>query len=101
MKQNTANIDRFLDDRGKIAQLPVKRLSRVHVLAYLADKFETGRDYTEKEVNGICDEWHTFGDYFVLRRGLVDEGFLRRLPNGAKYWRAEMPNVEPTNGGAI
>jgi hypothetical protein len=32
------------------------------MLAYLADKFKAGRDYTGKEVNAIIDEWHTFGD---------------------------------------
>lgn len=77
---------RFLDGE-QIKQLPVKQTHRLYVLQYLATKFETGKDYTEAQVNAIIDEWHTFGDYFILRRALVDSGLLKRLPNGSKYWR--------------
>ncbi len=82
-------LKRFLDEEGKIKQLPVKKEVRFVVLAYLAEKFLTDRDYTEKEVNGIIDRWHTFGDYFVLRRELIDNGLLCRTSNGAKYWKEE------------
>lgn len=82
----------FLDEKGKIAQLPQKQSRRYAVLAYLAEKFMPGRDYTEREVNAICDDWHTFGDYFILRRELVDFGLLNRENNGSRYWR---PPVDP------
>ncbi|MDD3168339.1 MAG: DUF2087 domain-containing protein [Eubacteriales bacterium] len=77
---------RFLDE-DRIRQLPVKGAHRLAVLRYLASKFETGKGYTEAQVNAIIDEWHTFGDYFILRRELVDSGLLKRLPNGSNYWR--------------
>lgn len=77
---------RFLEG-DKIRQLPVKSAYRLAVLKYLASKFETGKDYTEAEVNAVIDAWHTFGDYFILRRELIDSGLLKRLPNGSKYWR--------------
>lgn len=77
---------RFLDGE-QIKQLPVKQTHKLYVLQYLATKFETEKEYTEAQVNAIIDEWHTFGDYFILRRALVDSGLLKRLPNGSKYWR--------------
>ncbi len=77
---------RFLEGE-RIRQLPTKGAHRLLVLKYLASKFETGRDYTEGQVNAIIDDWHTFGDYFILRRELIDCGLLRRLPNGSRYWR--------------
>lgn len=77
---------RFLDGE-QIKQLPAKESHRLYVLKYLASKFEIGKEYTEARVNAIIDEWHTFGDYFILRRALVDSGLLKRLPNGSKYWR--------------
>jgi len=80
-------ISRFLDESGKIKQLPEKKTYRIEVLSYLAEKFEVNRDYTEKEVNCICDEWHTFSDYFILRRELVDNGLLCREPSGSRYWK--------------
>lgn len=80
-------ITRFLDERGRIVRLPQKQKVRVAILGYLAEKFEAGRDYTEKEINVICDAWHTFGDYFLLRRELVDQGLLCREANGSRYWK--------------
>ena len=84
---------RFLEGE-KINQIPVKQSHKLLVLAYLASKFETGKEYTEAQVNAIIDEWHTFGDYFVLRRELIDNHFLKRLPNGSKYWREENENTD-------
>lgn len=80
------NISAFMDDAGRIIQLPAPNRTRIPVLAHLAEKFEEGRIYREKEINGIINEWHTFGDYFILRRLLVDYGFLARTPDGARYW---------------
>ena len=80
---------RFLE-KGKIRQLPVKTAYKRYVMEYLVSKFETGKDYTEAEVNAVIDEWHTFGDCFILRRELIDAGLLKRLPNGSKYWRERL-----------
>jgi hypothetical protein len=76
----------FLDENGKITRLPVPNRTRVPVLRYLAGKFKEDRNYSEKEVNLIIDEWHSFGDYFILRRLLIDYRFLARTADGAKYW---------------
>lgn len=86
---NPPVITQFLDDQGRITRLPTKHKTRSAVLAHLADRFERGAVYTEKEVNALCERWHTFGDYFVLRRELVDEGFLSRRTDGGAYWRNE------------
>lgn len=80
------NISIFLDKAGKIVRIPALNRTRIPVLAYLAGKFEEGRIYNEKEVNEIINAWHTFGDYFILRRLLIDYKFLERTPDGAKYW---------------
>lgn len=80
-------ISKFLDDSGKITQLSQKKSIRLATLFYLAEKFEGNRNFTEKEVNSICEEWHTFGDYFLLRRELIDNGVLCREPDGSRYWK--------------
>lgn len=87
MESLEINLTPFLDEQGRVVQLPKKQLKRKAVLAYLAEKFEQGRIYTEKEVNAICEDWHTFQDYFLIRRSLVDGGFLRREKDGSAYWR--------------
>ncbi len=80
-------IERFLDEEGRLKQLPAKQAPRAEVYAYLAEKFDVGTDYTEHEVNAILSSWHNFNDFFTLRRGLVDSGWLCRLQNGSRYWR--------------
>jgi hypothetical protein len=77
----------FLDDEGRIKQLPVRGEAKQAVLAYLAEKFFCDRDYTQKEVNAIISDWHTFGDYFLLRRELIDAALLGRERDGSRYWK--------------
>jgi Uncharacterized protein conserved in bacteria len=84
------NIERFLDSTGKIMQLPQKQATKCELLKYLASKFEEGCIYSEREVNEICNEWHTFGDHFLLRRELVDHDLLCRKQDGSQYWRAQV-----------
>ena len=86
-------IKRFLDDNGRLKQFPAKAAVRMQVLAYLHTKFEKGRKYTEKEVNSIISQWITFGDYFIVRRSLVDNGLLARTSNGSEYWKIETPEI--------
>jgi len=81
-----SNIAVFLDEAGRITQIPKPTRTKIPILAYLASKFEQERVYSEKEVNNLIDTWHTFGDYFILRRLLIDYKFLGRTPNGAEYW---------------
>ena len=50
-------------------------------------KFETGKFYTEKEVNEVLNNSHTFGDAALLRRELFEKKFLDRELDGRKYWK--------------
>ncbi len=77
----------FLDKDEKVKQLPAKKGRREEVFRYLCSKFEDGVYYTEKEVNQILAKWNTIGDYFILRRGLVDSKMLLRTPDGSQYWK--------------
>lgn len=80
------NISAFLDEEGKIKQWPAASKNKIAVVGYLAGKFEKDRIYNEKEVNEIINTWHTFNDYFLLRRSLIDYKFMGRTRNGAEYW---------------
>ncbi len=80
-------LNRFLDEDGKLKQWPAKQMIKEEACAYLAQKFEYDRDYTEHDVNAIIASNHTFGDYFLLRRSLIESGYLCRTPNGSRYWK--------------
>ena len=75
----------FLDADLRLIKYPAKRRKKILSLFYLASKFENGRDYTEREVNHILQNWHTFGDWAMLRRDLYDMRFFSRQPDGSSY----------------
>jgi len=83
----------FLDADGRLKKYPVKYKLQVMSLFYLASKLEPGRRYTEKELNHVLREWHTFEDWAILRRALYDMRFMDREPKGAYYWMVE---TQPT-----
>jgi hypothetical protein len=85
-------VRRFIH-RGRLLSVPAARGKRLVVLDYLAGLFEPGRRYPEPEVNELLGRYHP--DYAMLRRYLVDDGFLDRedepAPSGSRsvkvYWR--------------
>ena len=83
----------FLDAEGRVTQFPARRRKLLAVLQYLAGKFEPGRVYTEREVNGVLLAWHTFGDPATLRRELYDFHFLDRSADGRVY---QLADPQPT-----
>lgn len=97
-RSKNTDIAVFLDEDGKIRQLPASARTRRLILVYLADKFTAGKTYSEKEVNARIDAWHTFEDYFILRRLLVDCGFMGRKTDGSAYWRLQAPCEKEVEG---
>jgi hypothetical protein len=75
-----------MDSTGRLSEWPSKRSLQAVVLTYLAGKFEAGRLYTEREVNDLLRQWHTFGDHALLRRELFEAGYLNRERDGSAYW---------------
>ena len=76
----------FLDTEGKLIRYPPRYKQKMLSLFYLASKFESGKKYTEQEVNELLKEWHTFGDWAMLRRDLFDTFFLGRETDCSLYW---------------
>ena len=65
-------------------------------IAYLATKFETGREYREREVNQVLVEWHTFGDWALLRRLLFDWRYMDRESDGSRYRLRPPTDIVPS-----
>jgi hypothetical protein len=78
-----AKVDRAFFAGDRLRRMPAKRAKRLIVLDRLAQLFEPGRTYREDAVNRMLVEVHP--DYAMLRRYLVDEGFLAR--EFGYYWR--------------
>lgn len=85
----------FLDDEGRLIKFPAKRKMKLYALFFLAQAFEADREYTEKEVNALLNERHTFADPATLRRELFDYRFLDRSRDGKSYCLSEpQPDFE-------
>jgi DNA-binding transcriptional ArsR family regulator len=86
-----ADLKRFMDAQGLLNMYPTRRRDQLAVLAFLIEKFELGRDYSEREVNEVLKSTlnPTNNDFATLRRELYDAGLLNRERNGSRYWRAQ------------
>jgi hypothetical protein len=69
---------------GRLTSIPTQHAKRLVILDRLAQEFEPGRHYTEREVNTILRHW--YDDPAMLRRYLVDNEFMER--DHGDYWRA-------------
>ena len=100
-----ADVLRRFVHNGRLLAMPAAHAKRLVVLDHLAGLFEPGRRYPEREVNELLGRYHR--DYAMLRRYLVDDGFLDRAdepaPSGSRsvkiYWRTggtvELDRPEP------
>lgn len=75
-------LDRAIVD-GRLTAMPAKHSRRLIVLDHLAQRFEPGLRYTERQVNAMLAGVDS--DTAALRRYLVDERFLDRADG--EYWR--------------
>jgi hypothetical protein len=76
---------RFVTD-GRITQIPRQHAKRRVLLDLLAQEFEIGVRYSEKEVNETLRRFHS--DVAAWRRYLVDAEFMDRDAETGLYWRA-------------
>lgn len=69
---------------GPLSTFPKREKHRLVVLEEMTKRFERERIYNEKEINQILED--VYHDYVMLRRYLIDYGFLDRKPDGSQYW---------------
>ena len=84
-----------LDDEGRLRQWPSRHKVQRMAVALLARRFEMANEYSEREVNERLMDGHTFADWALLRRNLVDWGFMTRESDGSRY------RLRPEAAGAI
>jgi hypothetical protein len=75
---------RAFTGHGRIETLPARHARRHLLLDKIAQAFEPGVRYSERQVSLFLGALHA--DYAALRRYLVDEEFLSR--SDGQYWRS-------------
>lgn len=68
----------------KLKKFSPKEKKKIVILAKIAEQFQCGKQYSEKELNQILKE--IYDDYAVIRRYLVDYGFMGRTDDSQQYW---------------
>jgi len=62
-----------------------KEKKKIVILRKVAEQFESGKQYSEPEVNAILKEiWE---DFATMRRYLIEYGYLDRTKDGKTYWK--------------
>jgi ribosomal protein S18 acetylase RimI-like enzyme len=82
------NVKKFCGSDGKVKSWPTKNNLKQEVIEYFSTKFKYNIIYTEKEINQVIDDNHTFNDCISIRRELIDNHLLYRTNSGSKYWKA-------------
>jgi len=77
----------FTDTEGRITAFPHQEKKYLVLLRYVAGAFEPDVQYTEKQVNEVLSRYNE--DTALLRRNLVDYGFMGRQGGGGSYWRIQ------------
>ena len=68
-----------------LVRWPKKQKEKLVLLRRIAELFQEGRRYNEKEVNAVLVK--VWADHVDIRRYLIEYGFLARKPDGSEYWR--------------
>ena len=68
-------LDSFFAD-GRLVSIPTQRKKERIILEHIARAFESGRDYSEREVNIIIADFHD--DFCTIRRDMIAEKLLSR-----------------------
>lgn len=74
-----------MTDEGGIKSFPAKEKKKIIILRKITGHFKVGTKYSEKEVNRIL--MRIYDDHVLLRRYLIEYGFLDRTPDGSIYIR--------------
>lgn len=69
---------------GVLSKFPIKQKQKLIVLREIAKRLEGQESYSEKELNQLL--MTIYDDYVVIRRYLIEYGFLDRKADGSLYW---------------
>jgi Fe2+ or Zn2+ uptake regulation protein len=76
LDERTQTLERFMKN-GRLLGLPVQIKRQMYIYEEVANRFEPGRTYPEREVDAILKDIYEY-DYVTLRRSLIDFHYLTR-----------------------
>lgn len=95
MAEDFECIASFIDGDGKLIAMPSKKKRQLYAIWYIASKIDSGKTYTEREINEAINSLTVFKDPATLRREMYDRFLLDRSPDCREYrMRSDMPTLE-------
>jgi hypothetical protein len=88
------DIRKYFDISSRIFVWPAKKKNRLKLLKFLYSLFQEGINYPEKQINSILNEVHSFNDPSLLRRELIEIGYLRRSRDSSSYWKVREADLD-------
>lgn len=83
-------IKNYTHSDGTLKQIPNQQKKLLAILHYVTKNFESGKKYSEKEINHELEKFHA--DYAFLRRSLIDFKIMARENGGTAYWLLDQKN---------
>ena len=77
-------IKKLFNDQGQLSRFPSKEKEKLIVLLQIVNEFEPESIYNEKELNQKLK--NIYPDFPLIRRYLIEYGFLDRKKDGSQYW---------------
>lgn len=87
-EEYTATVKRYFDfsnDRLELRRWPKQQKVIITLLHRVIEEFQHNKHYTDKETTALLKD--IYFDYVILRRYLIEYGFLDRTADGRTYWR--------------
>jgi hypothetical protein len=82
-KEQEEIIKKFFQE-GHLKKFPPKQKQKLVVVREIAKRLDGERTYSEKELNEVLKP--IYEDYVMIRRYLIEYGFLDRKADGSSYW---------------
>ncbi len=77
-------VKRYFTEEGYLKDLPAKEKRKIIILREITKLFKPDTPYKEHEINHILKR--IYDDHVILRRYLIQYGFLDRKKDGSRYW---------------
>ncbi|MBY3064630.1 MULTISPECIES: DUF2087 domain-containing protein [Rhizobium] len=90
-EKHIERVVRCFDDSRRLLRWPSRRSDQILVLWILWSQMPASVAMSERDVSGLLQEKHLFGDHALLRRELYELGLVTRTRDGSVYRRVEQP----------
>lgn len=83
-EENRKITKRYFTEEGRLKDLPSKEKRKIIILRHIAENFKPNYRYKETEINRILKR--IYDDHAIIRRYLIEYGFLDRANDCSSYW---------------